>query len=357
MRRATTPFLSLLTVLPLLGCDPQVDAEEPVTARDGTCGQVVVPLVVERDERVGEVKAWRAGEQVCVELRVRPDWHITATDLEIRAEGDAPASASPSELTYHRADLWTDSDLRCVSLAEVGGAGGESLTITAHAALAQGDASVATFTADAWSLGPDPAQGNDFGLTSGPCAPAESSPCGHTTHTQSEWGAQCSADNAGCERDKHFMSAFPEGLIVGCGVLTANLVTSKAVEKALPSAGTPRPLLQSEAVAFDGVGDPKVGTSFFGHVVALGLNIGFDAASADPNAYPPLAELIIVDPTSPCFGMSVGQVDEQANLALGNCPASHSAAVLNECAQTINKAFAGGNLCSPALGVPQPPPQ
>jgi len=242
-------------------------------------------------------------------------------------------------------------------MAAVSAAESSPASQTAPTEVLLGTGSPATATADAWSEGPDPAQGPSFGLTSGPCGPAQTSPCGHTTHTQSEWGAVCNADNAGCERDKHFMSAFPEGLIVGCGVLTANLITPKAVEKALPSAGTPRALLPAEAVAYDGVGDPKVGTAFFGHVVALGLNIGFDEFSADPDTYPPLEKLVIVDPTSPCFGMSVGEVNEQANLALGNCPATHSAAVLNQCAQTINKAFAGGNVCSPALGVAPPPPQ
>lgn len=357
MRAAITPFLSILTVLPLLGCDPMVDVEQHVTARDGTCGEAIVPLVIERNGRVGEVRAWRAGDQVCVQLHAPPGWHITATDLEIRAEGDPPASASPSEFTYRRGDLWAESDQRCVPLSGVGGVGGESLTITAHADLAQGTRDAVTATADAWSEGPGPAQGRDFDLATGPCAPAQPSACGHTTHTQSQWGAVCSSNNAGCYRDQHFLSTFPEGLIVGCGILTANLVTPKAVEHALPSAGTPRALLKSEAVAYDGVGDPKVGTSFFGQVVALGLNIGLDALSAQPDAYPPLEELVIADPTSPCLGMSVGQVNEQANLALGNCPAGHSAAVLHECAQTINKALASGNTCSPALGVPLPPPQ
>ena len=68
MRAAITPFLSILTVLPLLGCDPMVDVEQHVTARDGTCGEAIVPLVIERNGRVGEVRAWRAGDQVCVQL-------------------------------------------------------------------------------------------------------------------------------------------------------------------------------------------------------------------------------------------------------------------------------------------------
>ncbi len=347
MRHAKAPLLSFLTVLPLVGCDPMVATDEHVELRGGAC-ETTVPLVIE-GAQVGEVRAWFAGDQVCVELRARPQWQITATDLEIGPTHHAS--------TFHREGLWSATDLQCVALDEVGGAGGEDLTITAHAELAQGSPGAATHTATAWSAGPDPEHGPEFGLSPGPCVPAEPSACGHVTHTQSQWGAVCSADNAGCYREKHFMTAFPEGLIVGCGVLTANLITPGAIESALPSAGTPRALLKSEAVAYDGVGDPKVATIFFGQVVSLGLNIGFDAMSSDPAVYPPLEDLVVTDATSPCLGMTVGQVHEQANLALGGCPASHSPATLNGCAQLINKAFAGGESCSPTLGVPQPPPQ
>ena len=310
-----------------------------------------------RGPKIGEVRAWRAVNEVCVELTTRPGWHITATDLEIHAESDALTVDSADEFAYHRDDLWTTTDRRCVPLDEVGGAGGESLIIIAHAAVTQGEQDAATHTLDAWSRGPAPQEDPTFGLDSGPCIPTAPSACGHTTHTQSQWGAVCNAGNAGCFRDKQFMTAFPEGLIVGCGVLTANLVTPKAVEYALPSAGLPRPLLKSEAVAYDGVGDPKVGTAFFGQIVALGLNIDFDALSSEPDADPPLEELVITDATSPCFGISVGEVNEQANLALGNCPASHSASILNQCVLTINKAFANGEECSASLGVAPPPPQ
>ncbi len=177
----------------------------------------------------------------------------------------------------------------------------------------------------------------------------ETRPCGHVTRTQSQWGAVCNGDNAGCDRDEQFMSAFPEGLIVGCGVLTANLVTPKSIEYALPSGGMPRALLPIEAVAFDGTYDPKVSTALFGQVVALGLNIGFDTMAGKTATA--LEDLVVNNPLSPCFGMSVGEVYDQANLALGDCPAQLSAAELYSCVQALNKSFTGQ--CSDVLSLPE----
>lgn len=174
----------------------------------------------------------------------------------------------------------------------------------------------------------------------------------YETYTQSQWGSVCSGDNAGCLRNKHFMQVFPEGLIVGCGVLTANLVTSAAVEKALPTAGSPRALFPAEAVAYDGVGDPKVGTSLFGQVVALGLNVGFDEYAFAPDPKVPLESLVISDPFSPCYAMTVGEVLTEANLALGGCESSLDPATANACALAINHAFAGGVTCSPLFRAP-----
>ena len=172
----------------------------------------------------------------------------------------------------------------------------------------------------------------------------------YETHTQSQWGAACIGGNTGCQRDAHFMQVFPEGLIVGCGVLTANLVTSVAVQKALPTAGVARALLPGEAVAFDGAGDPKVATSLFGQVVALALNVGFDEWAVASEL--PLEALIIADPLSPCVGMSVGEVLLAANQALGGCDSSLDPATAQECTLAINRSYAFGQTCSPLFRTP-----
>lgn len=191
------------------------------------------------------------------------------------------------------------------------------------------------------------------GHTGEPPPPAS---CGYRTQTQGGWGTSCSGGNPGCFRDAHFDEAFPEGLYVGCGVLTANLTNSLAVEQALPSGGKPRALEPVEAVAYDGVGDPQVKTVLFGQVVALSLSVGFDQLADYDDVDQPLAlgALEIADPASLCFGMLVSEVLTHANYALGGCPSQLSVAAANECVTAINESYVdGGDSCS-ALFAPPP---
>jgi hypothetical protein len=185
--------------------------------------------------------------------------------------------------------------------------------------------------------------------------------CGHHTETQSSWGAPCDDDDGpGCYRDAHFAEVFPEGLYVGCGELTANLLSSAAVEVALPSLGKPRALYKDEAGAYDGVDDPVVGTALFGQVVALSLNVGFsELPSFDKNgAAEPFGELVIADPGSPCAGMTVQQVLDEANVALGDCDAVLTPGDAYGCVKAINKSFTGGAKdedCSAEVAIADPP--
>ncbi|MCY1057360.1 hypothetical protein [Nannocystis sp. SCPEA4] len=180
--------------------------------------------------------------------------------------------------------------------------------------------------------------------------------CGFHTHTQGGWGTSCAGNNPGCYRDSHFAAAFPDGLVVGCDVYAATLLNSAAVERALPAGGTPRALLPEEETTYDGSDvDPTVNTVFFGQVIALALNVAFDAnddfnQNDDPT---PLGELVIVDPASACLGMSVASVLAEANLALGACPSQLSPADLTACAALINESFSDSDaMCSDRLALP-----
>lgn len=166
--------------------------------------------------------------------------------------------------------------------------------------------------------------------------------CGYRTETQSAWGGECKGKQAGCFRDEHFAAVFAEGLYVGCGQYTANLLSSAAVAAALPTAGTPRALLAAEAVAYDGVDDPEVTTSLFGEVVALTLNLEFDAVPEFHASTPavPLAELVLAGPGA-CAGLTVAQVLDEANLTLAGCPAALTPAELDGCITAINASFTG----------------
>lgn len=180
--------------------------------------------------------------------------------------------------------------------------------------------------------------------------------CGYRTQTQGGWGTHCNGGDPGCYRDAHFHATFPEGLYIGCGVLTANLTNSLAIEQALPTGGKPRALEPAEAVGYDGIGDPKVKTVLFGQVVALSLSVGFDPLDDYDDGDQPLAlgDLEIADPASACFGMLVSEVLTHANYALGGCPSQLSASTANDCLTAINESFDnGGDRCS-ALFAPPP---
>lgn len=178
--------------------------------------------------------------------------------------------------------------------------------------------------------------------------------CGYRTHTQEGWGSSCIGQSPGCYRDAHFEESFPEGLYVGCGVLTANLTNSLAVQLALPASGKPRALLPTEAVGFDGVGDLLVTTELFGQVAALSLSVAFDQLPDYDDLDQPisLANLLIADPGSLCAGMFVYEVLEQANYALGGCPSQLSAAAANDCVAAINASYVGGDSCSDYFAAP-----
>lgn len=174
---------------------------------------------------------------------------------------------------------------------------------------------------------------------------ARAAACGYRTETQDDWGAECDSEHpVACARDKLYAAALNDGLLLGCGVLTANLEDTQGARVALPTEGKVRPLHATEAVAYDGVADPVVGTAFFGHVAALGMNLAFDGHpgfSQHPGL--PLGELIVADPDSPCVGMSVQDVFNEANAALGDCATGLPAAHLNTCVTQINTAFLGGS--------------
>lgn len=178
--------------------------------------------------------------------------------------------------------------------------------------------------------------------------------CGYRTAPQTEWGAKCKADNVACFRDEHFASAFPEGLYLGCGVLTVNLTNSEAVKRALPTAGSPRALHPDEAGAYDGDGDPTVQTALFGEAAALALAVGFDALPGYEPADPPvpLRDLLLGD-DSVCAGLTVQDVLDEADGVLGGCGSAFTASEVAGCLAAINAAFADDETCSALF---EPPP-
>ncbi|MBA3547047.1 MAG: hypothetical protein H0T76_11235 [Nannocystis sp.] len=363
-----------VAALALLGgaCDPELavrSAERPgPIERADTCGEASVALIAAQHIDVGAVTVSSDDASICVVFSTVGDWHLGETHLAIAADpadiAQKQGNPIPGQFPYKHEGLSTQLDEFCVPLAEVGVVPGEPLFIAAHASvIQQGDGGGAQETA--WGAGhefPGANWGMYFEHVPAPC---EGGACGFRTQTQGGWGTSCTGDNPGCYREARFDAAFPGGLVVGCANLAATLLNSAAVERALPTGGAPRALLPAEASSYDGSeADPAVGTVLFGQVVALTLNVGFDALDdfKQFDVKVPLAELVIVDPASPCVGMSVAAVLAEANLALGGCAAQLPASALGDCAAMINESFvdgeaAGDALCSDRLALPESRPR
>ncbi|MBZ5708838.1 hypothetical protein [Nannocystis pusilla] len=337
------------------------------------CGEASVELIAGQNIDVGEVTVYNDETTVCVAFTTEGDWYMTETHLAIATDPvgipQMNGNPIPGQFPLHHEDLWTQHDVFCVLLADIGAEPGDPLYIATHAAVAQEIEGEIVGGETAWGQGHDFPGGNwgmYFEYVPSTCdedggGGDGDDPCGYRTQTQGGWGSICDGDNAGCYRDAHFDAAFPDGLAVGCGDLHATLLSSAAVERALPAEGAPRALLPGEAVAYDGSdADPTVGTVLFGQVVALSLSVAFDAFDdfKQVDTPVPLADLVIADPESPCAGMSVGEVLVAANAALGGCPAALSASELSDCAAKINQAYVDGKaeVCSGTLEIPTPTP-
>ena len=192
-----------------------------------------------------------------------------------------------------------------------------------------------------------------------PFIPPEELDGQYRTQTQGGWGTECKGGNPGCYRDDNFDDAFGAELVVGdAGKFTAEFTDSEAVEDLLPTGGP--------AAAFDQDYVDPVSTSagvFAGQVTALSLNVGFDMCSLagdcetfapdeDDRAPTTLADLIVVDNTSACFEMTVGEILDEANLAISDQASDPSLSDLNDCVSDINENFVDGDTDNGFLAEP-----
>ncbi len=217
------------------------------------------------------------------------------------------------------------------------------------------------------------------------------------------------SDKAACILHDNFEDCFPEGLIVGCADgNTLTLSTAAEVTKFLPQGGAPAVLVMDyvdpgssdyghkrcndtcEHQRYYGncrwndnedwvVHDYREKTGchyhrsynrrcryckyrqyntyrpepghFAGEVVTLTLNVTFDLCIEDFSDCPMnLVDLKVIDVESPCFGMTVGEVLDAANKALGGCDTALDAKELYHCVKKINANFEGGDIDMGFLG-------
>lgn len=167
------------------------------------------------------------------------------------------------------------------------------------------------------------------------------------TQTQGGWGSSPSGDNPGAYLHKNFAAAFPTGLVVG-GRYTLKLTSAQAVTDYLPDGGTASPLTRNWVNPTDKV------SVLAGQVVALTLSVGFDLY--DPGFCADqvnLKDLVVAVPTSPCYGLTVQQVLDLANIALGGGPGNPSQ--LSDVVASINENFTDGTTNKGFLCYPKGP--
>ncbi|MDI6876124.1 MAG: hypothetical protein QMC96_05050 [Methanomicrobiales archaeon] len=180
------------------------------------------------------------------------------------------------------------------------------------------------------------------------------------TQTQGGWGTSAQEGNPGAYRDANFASAFPDGLVVGSGN-TLTLTSAAAVEGFMKQGGAPRALSGSFV-------DPvKLKNTFATQVVALALNLGFDAYDPDfGSSATALADLVVnageyghweydevlmedvfvVDLVidEKFDGMSVQEVMDLASAVLGGENTDYTPSEIADLVAAINENFADGEI-------------
>lgn len=179
------------------------------------------------------------------------------------------------------------------------------------------------------------------------------------TQTQGGWGANPNGNNPGVYLHANFAAAFPNGLVVGCNN-TVTLTTANAVTAYLPC-GRPSGVLSQSYV------DPScLNNVLLSQLITATISVTFDAY--DPNfgsSNTLLGDLVLA--SGPLAGLTVNQVLQEANNAVGGCGSQYSLSDLNAALTAINQNFvdgttAGGDLicptpCATAPLAPAPAPE
>ncbi|HZE96456.1 MAG TPA: hypothetical protein VE981_05490 [Planctomycetota bacterium] len=161
----------------------------------------------------------------------------------------------------------------------------------------------------------------------------------YRTHSQEAWGAS-QANDATAYLNAHFSGAFPSRVTLGAPErFTCRFTMPQSILTFLPQTGTP-------AVLFRNSADPTdLANSFAGSTLALALNVGFDDADASFSAGTlPLGDLVVADPASLFYGVTVREVLSMVNQILGDHgdAIGISPADAHEAAVRINANFENG---------------
>ena len=165
------------------------------------------------------------------------------------------------------------------------------------------------------------------------------------TYTPGGWGAPPSGNNAGQLLINYFDKVYPKGFEVGSRY-TIKFTTAKKLNDFLPLTGGNRQGVLDRNYVDPKSGDLKSGKTLAQATIALKLNVDFNHAGYLGSTQPYLKDLYVIDPKSPCYGWTVGEVLKAAEEVLGGRKSTKKPSItaneLYECADKINNNFSDG---------------
>lgn len=168
------------------------------------------------------------------------------------------------------------------------------------------------------------------------------------TQTPGGWGADPSGNNPGTYLHANFGTVFPTGLAVGCypGDYYVRVTSAQAITNLLPTGG-------KAAVLTSNYTNPaEIKNVLVGHLIALSLSVGFDAADADfGQGGVNLNDMVI---NSGVFkGWTVSAFLAEANKVLGGCSSAYKIEDVLTTATAINENYVDGKVDNGYLVCPE----
>jgi len=329
---------------------------------------VTAPLVTPEPKTTGTLTVFNSTDGLFITATAAQGWELLETRLAVTTSLDG----IPHSKNGH-------TNIDHFLLRKMGGAGvtelgynlrllvepGTLLYIALHADLrpttttqdrhddGHGDCDDSDGRVSAWALGtPFPSKDGAMYLTYVVrAAPPPSLAGSYVTYTQAGWSSGPGSNPAASTYlGRNFMTAFPQGVTIGTSPGNYVLFTHpQAAAMFLPQSGSPAPL----GSWF--IDPPDLMNPLAGETLALALNMGFDAF--DPtfsSSAVPLASLVVADPGSRFFGLTVGDVLSSANLLLSgrNQDVTVSLADALDAVNRINANFENGTADLGFLSLP-----
>jgi hypothetical protein len=316
----------------------------------------IVDLIAGQNTVIGSVSVWNDGDTLYVQFETNGDWVMLETHLAVATSLDGIPMTPSGNPQIGLFPYQTQHDPAVteytyeISLAGAGYEPGDELFIAAHASVSLLDENGDPVQQEtAWGEGPG-FPGNSWAMyfnftVQEPCD--EEPTDGFRTQTQGGWGATPHGNNPGVYLYTNFAGAFANGLTIG-GTDAALFTGASSVNMYLPAGGTAAVLGQDYV-------DPTTTNAgvLGGQATALSLNVGFDLYDEDfGDSDFHLGDLVVIDNSSLCYGMTVQDVLDATNDVLGGDSTDFTPSEINECASAINENFVDGEMDGGYLSFP-----